>query len=151
MILHGQWVGPWAALAIVACGGADRAVVAPEPPGFPRAEHLVPLLTLDNPRLVETASLIARAGDAREAQHAGERLAALASRVASDAWTTALRDAVAGTMAESQGASLDAEVERRRREALVRIYDAMMIWNGGFSAPPGGFARVTIPITFVVR
>ncbi|MEM1028934.1 MAG: hypothetical protein AAF928_13860 [Myxococcota bacterium] len=98
------------------------------PTGYPQPIHLVPLLTLQNERIVETADLIARTGNASELTTASERLVAIAAYVGRAEWREAYRPWLAARLTRNapMGAGrIDARVADTQRRHLVRVYDAM--------------------------
>lgn len=102
--------------------------VAPRPNGYPQPIHLVPLLTLNNKHLTETADLIARTANARELQAASARLVKMAEYVGSDEWRAAFRPWIQQQMAAGAQVSqrqIDLRLDDTQGRFLVRIYDAM--------------------------
>ncbi|MEM9695916.1 MAG: hypothetical protein AAGA56_25455 [Myxococcota bacterium] len=105
-------------LAALGCN-KDRRGAAESPQkrataGYPTAQNLVPLLRFDNPRLVETADLIARAGAEDAQRAASERLSQLAET---------LHQPMSGA------AGMDPTLRQRaygwRYRQRVRVYNAM--------------------------
>lgn len=116
-------------LLAVACGGKDEPPAAASPPrsgGYPQPGHLIPLLTLANPRLSETAALIAETGYPAERDAAGRQLAALANTVATEGWRQQQLPVIArmhrGPLSEGRQRRLLDDWQQRRQ---VTIYDAM--------------------------
>jgi hypothetical protein len=121
-------------LATTACGGAEgpsAPPLAPRSPGYPQPGHLIPLLTLANPRLPQTAALIAKTGYPAEKEAAGRQLASLANTVASEAWRQQQLPVLARMhpepLSEGRRRRLLDDLQRRRQ---VRIYEAMSALGG---------------------
>jgi len=113
------------------CAGSEtkpEPEVAPRPAGYPQPIHLVPLLTLNNKRLTETAVIIARTANTEELSAASVRLVKMAEYVGSDEWRAAFRPWIQRQMAASAQVSqrqLDIKLDDTQGRFLVRIYDAM--------------------------
>lgn len=114
----------------VGCGGSMPDPARAEPPrpsGFPQPQHLVPLLRLDNPYLVQTAALIDRAGNDAEKRVAARQLIGIAKQIGSDQWRAAQRPWL---NREHRPERLTPNEKRRwlldwQKRHLVRIYDAL--------------------------
>jgi hypothetical protein len=120
------------------CGGSEASTGhggAARPGGYPQPGHLVPLLTLENTRLAETAALLDATGNDQEKRAGAERVVALAELVATDAWREAQRPVVAEVYRQAASGAkatdvLPHETVERRLEAwqqrhLIRVYDAL--------------------------
>ncbi len=114
-----------------ACGGSalEPGTVPPPPraPGYPQPGHFVPLLTAENPRLPQTAALVARTGNQREKDAAGAQVIQLANAIGSDAW----RSSQQPMFERMNGTTFHTKSDKRRwlddwqRRHLVRVYDAL--------------------------
>lgn len=108
---------------------------APRASGDPQPGHLIPLLTLHNPRLPETAGLIAAVGNVPEKAAAGRQP------------TRSLGDA--GRRSRCGYASDDA-VRPDRLTTPPSMMQCLygVVKQAQFAPPRGGDARVSIPLTF---
>ena len=124
------------AIVATACGGSapdpGTAASAPRPYGYPQPGHFVPLLTTDNPRLPQTAALVARTGNEQEKKAAGAQVIQLANAIGSDAWRSAQRP----MFDRMNGATFHTKSDQERwldgwqKRHLVRIYDALDALGG---------------------
>ena len=122
-------------LAVGCAKPTPAEVVAPEPArptGYPQPYHLLPLFTLNNTRLTQTADLLARTGNRAEKAEAGHRLIQLAETIATAAWRESQRPIVQRMNAQS---GLDRNHENRwldewQKRHMARIYHAMAALGG---------------------
>ncbi|MBW2454607.1 MAG: hypothetical protein JRI68_08855 [Deltaproteobacteria bacterium] len=124
------------ALATTACSGTATTPEAPASPprmgGYPMPGHFVPLLTTDNPRLPQTAALVARTGNDQEKAAAGAQVIHLANTIGSDAWRAAQRPAFGRMNNTSVATKGDEErwLDGWQKRHLVRVYDALDALGG---------------------
>lgn len=119
------------AIVATACGGGapepGSAADPPRPWGYPQPGHFVPLLTGNNPRLPQTAALVARTGNTQEKAAAGAQVIRLAEAIGSDGW----RDSQRPMFTRMTGGAFHTKSDERRwlddwqKRHLVRVYDAL--------------------------
>jgi hypothetical protein len=124
------------AVACASCGSSsaktDAANHAPRPTGYPQPEHIIPLLTTDNPKLEETAALMAAAGNDREKKVASVQLVREAEFIASDDWR-ARQEPMMRRMTATRVLTRGEEIrwiDDWQKRHLVRVYDAMKQLGG---------------------
>jgi len=124
------------ALAATACTSTtaepESPASGPRMAGYPQPGHFVPLLTADNPRLPQTAALVARTGNTREKEAAGAQVIQLANTIGSDAWRAAQRPTFGRLNDRSLATKSDEErwLDGWQKRHLVRVYDALDALGG---------------------
>ena len=117
---------------LAACASSSAPSDKPRSPGYPQPYHLLPLFGPDNPRLTETAALLARTGNEREIRAASIPLIQMANRIGSDEWRAAQRPLIrymGGAGAHTRSAEAR-QLDAWQKRHLVRVYDAMGALGG---------------------
>ena len=133
---RGVMLGLLGLLAVGCAAPKPTEALAPEPArasGYPQPYHLLPLFTLNNTRLKETAALLEKTGNRAEKREASQRLVQLAETIAQDAWRESQRPIVKRMNAQGSGLNRSHEdrwLDEWQKRHMVRIYEAMKVLGG---------------------